>query len=458
MREIVASLRKAGAFLLPIFSAAFGILIAAGVAWYFLQRATTGQDILKELKKKWTPIRSSVTTKLVSIPEEYGEIKDLSVVFDSSQKRVAYVVSREKKQLVVLEGKPGPAHDETTDFLFSPDGRRFAYRVRDENTWFMVLDGVEEKYYDGLGVPIFSSDSQHFGYVAYSGRKGWQFPVIDGKEVAYYEGVWAISYSPDSKRLAFMARRDGVLAVVDGKEDREYRDGTWISDFVWTSDSAQYAYAVTAPDGSGFVVRGKIAGKRYEGVGQLVFSEDGQHLAHVAVKDGKGLVVRDGEEGATFYDVFGGRVRIWDLAFSPDGGILAFVGMQDGKTFVVRNDLRFGPYESAKRPVFSRDGKQFAYIAQVYVGGEVKTKEQVIFNGEKLEEYGRIVGRPLFSDDGRFFAYVAERDGQQFVVVNDREGKPYDRVWNPKFSDDGKSVVYNARAGRDIWLVVEKVR
>ncbi|MGD0463919.1 MAG: hypothetical protein ABSB74_15655, partial [Tepidisphaeraceae bacterium] len=56
---------------------------------------------------------------------------------------------------------------------------------------------------------------------------------------------------------------------------------------------------------------------------------------------------------------------------------------------------------------------------------------------------------PVFSRDGRHFAYVARRDQMLCVVVDGQAGAEYDDIGEDSviFSPDGKRVAYAAKTG-----------
>ena len=69
----------------------------------------------------------------------------------------------------------------------------------------------------------------------------------------------------------------------------------------------------------------------------------------------------------------------------------------------------------------------------------------------------------MFSPDGKFIVYRARKAGKRFVVVADTNGKTirrhpsYEQVFQPVFTDDGKSVAYGVKDGNELWWKVEKM-
>ncbi len=83
-----------------------------------------------------------------------------------------------------------------------------------------------------------------------------------------------------------------------------------------------------------------------------------------------------------------------------------------------------------------------------------RTTETLI--GE-LDPDGWIVSSTHASPDGRRLAYVIEQNGQQFVVLDGKEGKRYDGigVHSGFFSPDSRRVAYTALQGKDWYVVMD---
>jgi Tol biopolymer transport system component len=71
-----------------------------------------------------------------------------------------------------------------------------------------------------------------------------------------------------------------------------------------------------------------------------------------------------------------------------------------------------------------------------------------------------MVIEPTFTPDNRYVVFRARKDGKRFVAVADSTGKviheypPYDMVFRPVFTADGKSVAYGIVDGTKlVWKV-----
>jgi WD40 repeat protein len=333
--------------------------------------------------------------------------------------------------------------------VVGPDGRRIACIQPAGKQQAVVLDGKMEKTYDRVGGLSFSPNSQWFAYAASSGGK-W-FIVLNGRELDPHDRVGPPVFAPQGKRFAYTAlQADGEhVAVVD----------------------------VTKP------------GPLYERIfeGKLVFSRDGQHLAYGARKEGKWLVVIDGQENGP-YDFLGsatgihfspsgqhtayavrsdkekkwcvvvdGKPQKWydnvgEFAFSPDGMKFAYTAQSDGKWRVVLGTKEHPPYDAIGEGTlqFSPNSATLAYAAQ--------TKKQwvVVAGGDEGRKFDGI-GELRFSPNGRLLAHVARIGNTELVVLNRREQRLFDRIGGGTlvFSADSERLGYVARSGRDPHAVID---
>lgn len=102
----------------------------------------------------------------------------------------------------------------------------------------------------------------------------------------------------------------------------------------------------------------------------------------------------------------------------------------------------------------SPDGKRIAYVKNV------EGMKCIVVDGKEGMPYDNIaLGKNLFSPDGKRFAYAALRGEKRFVVVDGEEQKHYDAIGKagPVFSPDGKHLTYAARDGKQWYVVVDGV-
>ena len=107
------------------------------------------------------------------------------------------------------------------------------------------------------------------------------------------------------------------------------------------------------------------------------------------------------------------------MCFSPDGKHLAFRAQKNGK-FVMVKDGDDGPkHDRAPQhepPVFCPSGEHFAYVAGI---GDDQEKWTVVLEDTRGPIYDRV--RSLHFDDDNVLRYLGERDGLLYYV-EDRAG------------------------------------
>jgi hypothetical protein len=141
---------------------------------------------------------------------EYEDYK--SPVFSSDGTRLAYVAAKDKKELVVVDGRPGRVHDRAGDIAFSPNGKRFGYLAMEGKTVFAVVDGQPGRAYPG---PVasgfrFSPNGKHVAYAVGNGEK--VHIVLDGHDGLDFDGMapGGPTFQADGT-LEYLGARAGTL-------------------------------------------------------------------------------------------------------------------------------------------------------------------------------------------------------------------------------------------------------
>lgn len=302
----------------------------------------------------------------------------------------------------------------------SPDGTRIAYVTIDAGKVRVVIDGIPGTPYDGIaaGKPVFSPDSRRVAYAALQGTK--QHVVVDGETGPGYDAI------PEGSPL-------------------------------FSSNSAHVAYG--AQRGSQwFVVVDHVEGLPCSAIGSSgpTFSSTGERVAYSAVRNGRRIVIVDEAEQGPYS-------KSGDLTFSPDGTRIAYWAGYRDRWFVVTDGVPGRMYDGIHYPVFSPDSKHVAYSAErarpsgvqrLAVIDEVEGKPYDQIGGLGVKN-GFVYGHTItFSPNSNHVAYVARhRNGTQSVVLDEKEGKAYNRIgWagghqydDPIiYSPDGEHIAYAA--------------
>lgn len=304
------------------------------------------------------------------------------VAVSPDQRRVAIVVKRDGKSLLVVDGKEGPAFDDIASSpWFSPNSERLACVVKRGDLQSIVVDAMEGKSYEP------------------------------------WSGMYPI-FSPDSKRLAYVARRgSNTLVVVEAAESKPYRSlrSETPPAIVFSPDSKHYAYSAELTAGQWTVVMDGKEGKLYDSVSLPRYSPDSKRVLYVARQGNDQFVVVDGIEGPRFSDIPYGEGR-----FSPDGKRVAYQAQQSNRLWVLMVDgsaSKEYDHIETSHSYFSPDSKRLSFAAKS------KGKARVVIDGKESPEYDGIVEMPLFSPDSSRVAYAAARGGSAFMVLDGGKAK-----------------------------------
>jgi len=198
---------------------------------------------------------------------------------------------------------------------------------------------------------------------------------------------------------------------------------------------------------------------------------DGKHLLSFrGMGDVVGAVVIDGK----LTEVLPGFIRD-SLVVSSDGQRFAYKVMTDAHLFSIVLDGVVGKaYEAIApaQPVFSPDGKQLSYIADVKPSPD-KSEQCIVTNGVEGKSYASIWPWLKYSPDGKHLFYAASKTGKIFspgisgislgVVLDGVEGKeyPFNGGSMPQqqvtFSPDGKRLAFVVWKGKESRAVVDGV-
>jgi hypothetical protein len=338
--------------------------------------------------------------------------------------------------------------------VVSPDGRRIAYIQTAGKQQTVVVDGKKEKTYDRAGGLSFSPNSQWCAYAASAGGK-W-FIVFNAannsRELDPHNRVGPPVFAPQGKRFAYTAlQADGEhVAVIDVTKPGPVYERIFEGRLVFSRDGQRLAYGARKEGKWLVVIDGQESGP-YDFLGSATgihFSPSGQHTAYAvrSEKDKKWCVVVDGKP-QKWYD------NVGEFAFSPDGMKFAYAALAEKKWRVVLGTKEHAPYDAIGEGTlqFSPNSAALAYAAQ--------TGKQwvVVAGGEEGRKFDGI-GEMRFSPNGRLLAHVARIGNTELVVLNRREGRIFDAVGGGTlvFSGDSQRLGYVARIGRDPHVVIDE--
>ncbi len=223
--------------------------------------------------------------------------------FSHDGRRVAYVASTPDGQSVVVDGKPGRNYDTIYSLDFSPDGSHVAYVGNTASGQFVVIDEEESAPYNSASHLLFSENGKLHAYTA-SKENGRVVIVVDGHESKPYHQFISMVLSPDGSRYAYEADTSIYKSeiTIDGRtapaqnlvatlEQGELK-GKQV--FRFSSDSKHLAMASVVSGGGKYVVTvDGAAGPTTGWCARFVFSPDSAHFAYVAYDNPTTSIVLD---------------------------------------------------------------------------------------------------------------------------------------------------------------------
>lgn len=287
---------------------------------------------------------------------------------------------------------------------------------------------------------LFSPDNKTTVFVVRNNNNKYT-ALINGKKSEEYSEIntSTIRFSPDNKRIAFKAIKstEKEVMVVDMKESREYKH---IFTPVFSPDNKVGFIAITPNNKTVVVVDGKES-KEYDYVNSLTFSKDGKRYGFIAKKGDKWVAVIDGQEKIQYEE-------IESLSFSENGNVKINAKDGDKKVQVIfaknKRIKKIHPYPVTQ--CISQGQKKVAYVVR-------KDDKDIVIVDKKAasKKYPRITYLKFSPNCNRIAFIVKKWLGNQekvIAVVDNKEGKEYDKIRGLIFSPDSRNVVY--------WGLVEK--
>lgn len=191
----------------------------------------------------------------------------------------------------------------------------------------------------------------------------------------------------------------------------------------------------------------------------IFFASNGKNTVYKIKKGDQWSVIWNGTEGK-LYDFVSNPV------FSADGTQIAYNAEVGGQAYVVVNNTQeINAYQKSNYITFSRNGKTIAFVAAkgdneyVVISAEILNITNTLKESKSFKEIAIAKDGDgnssaiIMSDDGSKLAYVIKENDKIYVVVNGQKSQGYDDVLSFSFSEDGKSFTYEAQNGNSVLTI-----
>jgi hypothetical protein len=260
---------------------------------------------------------------------------------------------------VVVDGAPGPGWTGVAQLAMDDAGTHVVYAARRGRDAFAVIDGAIGPRFTEIAQLAVARPGVRTAYLGNAGRAA--HVVVDGAVGPAVQGrVRTLQLSPDGAHVAYVATDPaaGDRVICDGAELAAAPPHAVAASslaFV-AAPTCALAYVLEEPTGMR-VVRAGVAGPRYDEVGGLAVSPDGNHVGYAARRGAAWCVVIDGRE----HDA--GRwaeAPIW----SRDGTRTGYLTRRGGQAVAVVDgrDYRFDIALDGTL-AFSRDSRSWSIVA-----------------------------------------------------------------------------------------------
>jgi len=395
-------------------------------------RATLGQVV--QVSSLWVVILAVVvgSGRVLAAEVVEKEVKKLGsvpadLVVSGDGTRVAFVTRKDAGQVVVCDGKEGPACDQVKNLTFSGNGKVLAYAASKDNRWCIVAASKPGPAHSDVEGPALSYDGTVLAY--YSSEGGTTGTVyVNGAPREHQTAVGKVApvVSPNG-RVAFVARGSGTFGkATSGSGSGGTRSSTWgVTDTV---------------DRRLYVVCDRSRGKLYNDLRRPVFSPDSQRLAYAALFEGKWFIVCDKDQ------VGGPHEEVSDPVWSSNSGKIAYAARNGDQWFVVSPGRRYGPVEAVGLMAFSDRGRHLAYAAGK--GG----RQLLACDGKNGPAFDK-VHWIAFSENEQHLACVVEQNREWLMVVDGVPGPRHARVYPLENAALGGKLRYVAVDGGEARLL-----
>jgi len=425
--------------------------------------------------------------------ESYKDIRDLK--FSPDSQHLVYIAEKGGKDFVVLDNKEGKHYDYVHSPRFGPNGDLY-YTARVGEGWdlnekrdrvwkgdtFFVINKEEQREGECSYID-FSPNFKHFYCILE--KNGKKLFMLDGKLIGSYDSIVSrIEFSNDDERYAYAAvRGNECFIVLDGEENFVFsredcakgkNDISCISyfaseieelnSFYLSSDGKHFAYIKTEVVEKGRDEWGQsitettrrvfIDGEEKSFPGTCVtFSPDGEHFSYYNYREGP-LVVDDERIG-----VYG---NIIEFAFSPNSERFAFLAKNGDRYPLILDGEKVQDHKYfSSSLVFSSDSKHIAYVVATEDSHYAVIQDRKKGKSYEVIETGSITGRGrlFFSPDNQHVIYVVREEGKNMIVIDGKEGQPYDKIFPStiQFIEKGEKICYGAVIDKEVWWVIQEI-
>jgi hypothetical protein len=388
---------------------------------------------------------------------KYDEVTP--VFFSPDSQHAVYAASQKEKQFIVVDGHSQHAYPyvyiNTLAFLNESDQLAYAVQRNDEKFSFYINGEEEGSYENVVRTPLILDAKKNYAYLVEGDTQ--QSIILNGKTHCSFDSIDSMAFTGSAKGLKYVYTQNGMqYLTVDGSTSEGH---DVITEFAHAADWSAYVYA--ADDNFKCVVidsKGNRWGT-YDEVKHLVMSEDGKHVAFAVRLGAEWFVVLDGEAQEKFDG-------IGEIKFSPNGERLAYKAMRYQKGFlkkvskscVVLDGICSDLYEGIGRTGFnfSADSKRFAYSAinEQHSFGVIDGRETIRYDGIGANT-------PFFSPEDRHCVLVASVVKKLSVLIDEEPGEIYKSI----VMRDGGGVQFSAvdafhyiaLVDEELYLVEEKI-
>lgn len=200
---------------------------------------------------------------------------------------------------------------------------------------------------------------------------------------------------------------------------------------------------------------------------EIFFASNGKNSVYKIKKGDRWSVIWNGQEGKE-YDAVSNPI------FSSDGNQLAYSAELNGQAYVVvNNSIEINAYQKSGYLVFSQDGSTIAFVSTkeddsfVVITVDLTTVVTgTVISGNESAEYEEIgvFNSPngdataiILSPDGEQVVFTIVEDDKIYIVVNDQQiGSGYDSITDLSINDEGE-YSYTATIGETTITVVDNV-